>query len=335
MTARLLVMVVVLLTPAVSAAQDVPAAVKALAARLDGLGELRGKNVGVAGFPLASGGASALGAFIADQLDEAVVGRAAAGGFTVVARAQMCQLAREYKLWLDDRFDAAASKKIGNLTAADFLLSGQLTPLGRNATVSASLVDTQSGRLVWKRSETFTVTDDVKRLIDSRVASDPCTPEGGAAPATAPPPPDGSRLTVAVSAERSSYRIGDTVRFRARVNRDAYLTLINVGTSGDVTILFPNRFHPSNFVRAGEEVVIPPPDAGFTLRVQPPAGTDHVRAVATSEPVTFIPSDFAGQAFRSLDRVQTRSLSVEMAKELDKIAPDRRADHVISVEVRP
>ena len=322
-------------------AQDLVAALRTLATRLDGVAELRGKNIGVTAFPTSTGHHTALSAFVADQFDEAIVGRAGANGFTVVSRAQMCQVIREYKLWLDDRFDSAASKKIGNLTPADLLLSGQLTLLGRTSTVSVGLLDTKTWRLVWKGSASFGVNDDIKRLFESRAGADACMGNeppvvASAVPAPAAPAPDPARLSVRVSAEKTSYRIGENVRFRLHVNRDAYVTLVNVGTSGDVIVLFPNRLHPDHFVRGGQDILIPPHDAGFTLRVQPPAGTDHVRAIATIDPVKFVPGDFTGGAtFRSLDRVQTRSMTVEMAKELDRIAPDRRADHVISVEVRP
>jgi TolB-like protein len=344
MTRWLLVLVLALAGVGVTAradAQDLATALRTLAAQLDRVAELRGKNVGVAAFPTPGGRLTELGAFVADQLDEAMIGRAATAGFSVVSRAQLCQVIREYKLWLDDRFDPAASKKIGNLSPADFLLSGQLTPLGRTATLSVKLVDTKTGRLLWGNSATFGVNEDIKRLIDSSGSgSDRCA--GDAAPTTVPTPPpvatpDPMRLAVQVSAEKSRYRIGEAVRFRLKVNRDAYVTLVDVGTSGDVTVLFPNRFHPNHFVRGGEEVLIPPQDAGFRLTVQGPPGTDHVRAIATVEPVRFLLGDFAAQGtvFRSLDRVQTRSMTVEMTKELDKVAPDQRADHVIAVEIRP
>ena len=317
-------------------AQDLVAALRTLAIKLDSVAELRGKYVGVAGFPTTGGRLSELSAFVADQFDEAIVGRAASGGFTVVSRAQVCQIAREYKLWLDDRFDAAASKKIGNLIAADYLLGGQLTPFGKTATVSASLVDTKTGRLVWKGSTSVAVDEGIKRLMESRAGGDQCGPETPPA-TTVADQSDASRLAVKVSTDQPTYRIGDSVRFRVQVNRDAYVTLVDVGTSGDVTILFPNRLHADNLVRAGQEVVIPPLDAGFTLTVQAPAGTDHIRAIATIDPVTFVPGDFGrqGGTFRSLDRVQTRNMTVEMTKELGKIAPEKRADHVIAVGIRP
>jgi Domain of unknown function (DUF4384) len=41
--------------------------------------------------------------------------------------------------------------------------------------------------------------------------------------------------------QAGEYRIGDRVVFCFRVSRESYVTLLNVGTSGKRTILFPTR----------------------------------------------------------------------------------------------
>ena len=81
--------------------------------------------------------------------------------------------------------------------------------------------------------------------------------------------------------------------------------------------------------------MIPPADSGFTLTVQPPAGLEQVRAVATEERVRFQASDFGtgGAMFRSLDRAQTRNLVVGIKAERERIAPGKWAEEVIRVEV--
>ena len=47
-------------------------------------------------------------------------------------------------------------------------------------------------------------------------------------------------------------RIGDTLRFNFKANRDCYLAMINVGTSGKVYILFPNPLFPDGRIEAGK-----------------------------------------------------------------------------------
>lgn len=78
----------------------------------------------------------------------------------------------------------------------------------------------------------------------------------------------------------------DTIRFQVQAERDCYLTVLDVGTSGQITVLFPNRFHAVNFARAGEIYQIPPADQpGFRIRVQPPAGRELVTVIATEKPL--------------------------------------------------
>ena len=64
----------------------------------------------------------------------------------------------------------------------------------------------------------------------------------------------------------------DKVNFRVQADRDCYITVLDIGTSGKVTVLFPNRFHPDNRVRAGQTYVLPSPDRPtFQIAVSPPS----------------------------------------------------------------
>ena len=57
-----------------------------------------------------------------------------------------------------------------------------------------------------------------------------------------------------------AFRRGDRIKLHVMSNQDGYLTLVNVGTSGRTTVLFPSA-SPSgsgNFVKAGTDYAIPP-----------------------------------------------------------------------------
>lgn len=94
-----------------------------------------------------------------------------------------------------------------------------------------------------------------------------------------------STFRVALRADHKGaegYRVGDVVRFHFRSDRDCYLTLIDIGTSGKVTVLYPNQRHVDTFVPAGQEVTIP--EETFKIRAQGPTGLEMVVAVATTRP---------------------------------------------------
>jgi hypothetical protein len=86
---------------------------------------------------------------------------------------------------------------------------------------------------------------------------------------------------------------GNSLQLAVRVNKNAYLTIVDVDAQGSLNLLFPNnsqrpQFLPQGFVRAGETVVIPdsltPQNAaGFYWDYSPPKGMDTLRVFACSD----------------------------------------------------
>lgn len=334
--------------PAFAQGDPVSGAINRVAARVQELSAIKGKKVGIYEFEMSGGTRTELGLFVADQLDVALTGRASAGGFEVLGRGQICQVIRENKLLVDDRWDPALQSKLGRFGHADFLVAGRLTSLGKEVALTVRLVDTETLRQIWADSLRFPLDEGLKGLVSRPISGDGCDVMAASAVTAAPPstptpsPASGDKLQARVWTDKPLYRIGESIRFGLRVNRDAYVTLINIGTSGDVTIIYPNRFHPNHFLRGGQDVIIPAPDAGFTLTVQGPPGFDQVRAIVTEEPVQLRVDDVgrAGEAgspkvaFRSLDRAQTRNLAVDLKTARERLGSGRWAEEVIAVEVK-
>jgi len=116
-------------------------------------------------------------------------------------------------------------------------------------------------------------------------------------------------------------QVGDVIRFNFKAERDCYLSLINVGTSGKVTVLFPNEYRPDGWIQGGKvyqtgtEGEMP-----FRIRAGGPAGRELVKVIATLEPLDFASlkmgvaagagtrsiaagTDFAGELSRDLAAV--------------------------------
>lgn len=114
----------------------------------------------------------------------------------------------------------------------------------------------------------------------------------------------GSRdIKVVPSSKGAEYRVGDNIAVHFRADRDCYLTLVNIGTSGKLTILFPNAFHRDDFVSANKEYEIPAEGYGFEYELQGPPGVEKLKAIATLEKVELLESQFApdGSLFRTVD----------------------------------
>jgi hypothetical protein len=83
-----------------------------------------------------------------------------------------------------------------------------------------------------------------------------------------PPEPEGVML-----------RTGDRVRIEASADRDGYLTVFNVGPTGDLSLLYPTATGAPVAVPAHQQVVI------REVLVRPPAGSERVFAVWSRGPV--------------------------------------------------
>ena len=121
----------------------------------------------------------------------------------------------------------------------------------------------------------------------------------------------------------NTYAIGEQVRLFVRANKDAFVTVLNVGASGQTTILFPNTHQREMKVAANEVVEIPPPGSGASIRVSGPTGNELIKVVASTESTPFFsagastaagPFALRGGGSRSL----VRDLQVTMDSETEQ-----------------
>ena len=110
----------------------------------------------------------------------------------------------------------------------------------------------------------------------------------------------------AASSAPAAYRIGDAIKVGFSADRDCYLTLLNIGTSGKLTVLFPNATQPDNFIAADSVHEIPGPDDGFEYRLQGPPGREGLKAVATLDKVDLGAAHFTpeGDLFRTVSAAE-------------------------------
>lgn len=79
------------------------------------------------------------------------------------------------------------------------------------------------------------------------------------------------------------YKQGEKIIINFQTNADGYLTLYDIDTRGEVSVLFPNRHQPDNFVRAGRTYTLPDVSYPYDLLVEGPEGIEYVDAVASTD----------------------------------------------------
>lgn len=100
--------------------------------------------------------------------------------------------------------------------------------------------------------------------------------------------PKGKRIAFDTWVNRKdlTYRVGDTLAVSVKPKSDAYITILNVGSSGAVTLLYPNHFQRDAKVKAGTTVRIPSKKAKWQISVGGPRGVDLVKVIASKKPLT-------------------------------------------------
>jgi hypothetical protein len=121
-------------------------------------------------------------------------------------------------------------------------------------------------------------------------------------PATAGPASYG----LSVRSDRPAYRVGEAVQLSVSTTRDCRLTLISVGASGNAVQLFPNTAQRDNLVRAGQAVLVPPPQSQLQIVARAPAGVEAIMAVCreAASPVPAL-ADASQGGFSALGTLQT------------------------------
>jgi hypothetical protein len=130
---------------------------------------------------------------------------------------------------------------------------------------------------------------------------------------------------LALTSDRSDYKVNDLPVFSITSKEDCHLTLINVDASGEGTVIFPNKFQQDNFLTAGKEVKFPGPDAPFQFRLKDP-GTETVIAIcnATGKTADGIKHDFKKRQFTELGNYRGFLTRQIVAEAKDKLAEGQK-----------
>lgn len=174
----------------------------------------------------------------------------------------------------------AIVRNIGNADAGAFVVDLQ-DSVGQTRQALTGLRAGASVRLDFARrlnssSETFTVAADALRQV---AESDETNNSRQITVRSSTP----SQLSISISADKTSYRIGDRLQISLRIGAQAYVYVYDVDPAGRVSQVFPNSFSRQNLLGAG--VYTLPDGAAYTLVITGPEGTEYLHAVAITQAV--------------------------------------------------
>ena len=122
-------------------------------------------------------------------------------------------------------------------------------------------------------------------------------------PMAVAPAAGAERLSVVAWVDQAdrTYAVGERVRLFVRANKEANLAVLNVGATGQTTVLFPNAYQPQIRVAAHEVAEIPPPGSGASIRVSGPTGREFIRVIASTQPIPVSAGGVEAGPFGSLE----------------------------------
>ena len=231
--------------------------------------------------------------------------------------------------------DSGARIQVGGPTGRELI---KVIATTRPTPLFAAVKTTGAGPFTALDTDTRSVARDLQVTMDSEaeqewdeynkvittIASRPAAvvpmapaPAGTAWPAT----PFGLRLATG----KPVYRIGEPVSLYASADVACYLTLVNVGSSGQVRVLLPNAAQPQNLLPAGQTVVFPVAASNLQLTPIGPAGVETVVAVCSTDNQPVFPAGLSyGQGGFAALADGREAVSRDLAVVTAAPAPSRR-----------
>jgi hypothetical protein len=130
-------------------------------------------------------------------------------------------------------------------------------------------------------------------------------------------------------------QVGQTVKYRIESNSEGYLVLLNIGSTGNITLLFPNQLNQEFQVPKGS-VEFPSTKDGFQIQIKEPIGKEYIIAyLLSSNPFknelwknSLKKETFLSQSLQELVEETKEKDAFDLEEQLIKVlpAPSKPAD---------
>jgi hypothetical protein len=107
------------------------------------------------------------------------------------------------------------------------------------------------------------------------------------------PPRETFGVELSVPGGEARFRVGEWIQFQARVARQGYFTLVDLGTDGTISVLYPLDGE-SPQLAPDRPATIPDPEIREPLQAAEPFGRGAVRAFVTPRPLVISPAGGGG-----------------------------------------
>lgn len=138
-------------------------------------------------------------------------------------------------------------------------------------------------------------------------------------------------VRVDVNHDSHVYEFGDVLEVTVVSEEPGYLYLIYCMADGKVCTLFPNEFDDDHRIEAHQPLTVPGPDAGFRMRIGPPAGDELLKAVVTRErlPVEVV-RKLVEKTSKAIQENNEKGVFLEA---VDRLDPSQWSEHQVKLRI--
>lgn len=145
----------------------------------------------------------------------------------------------------------------------------------------------------------------------------------------------GFDLEIATRPSSHTFRAGEAIAIRITPSRRSYVTVLNLGADGTLSVLFPNSHAESLPVEAGQTLLLPRPSDPFRIEATAPPGNargpEQILVVATLDPVDFRPPSPSDKEL--VPGEEATSVLTALNRWLVRIPANRRVEALWEYEV--
>lgn len=201
---------------------------------------------------------------------------------TVVERRKLNAVLREQALSQTGIIEEGAAIKAGRMIGAQKIILGEFEINDKNScSINTRLVDIEKGNVEgqWiiteiKKKKIDKYLEEVSKGVVEKIKNQVALEN------IAKLENKDAKFQVSVSTEKNSYKFGEVLNIGLTANKNCYAYLFDIGTSGKIHLLFPNKNQPNNTIPANQKIKI------GNILVGPPEGVEMVKVIATLDSIT-------------------------------------------------
>lgn len=214
-----------------------------------------------------------------DRIQDKLV---ASKAIVVIERANISSILDETKMAQSGLIDDETAIKAGKLIGADLMLFGNIGVTQQNRYhISSRLVEIEAGKVIKQWTGTDLQKKEIQNYINV-VSADiiHIAKRKKALSNIASIENTNQTFSVEMETKRDTYAFGEVFDLVIKPQKSSFIYVFDVGTSGNIHLLFPNRLQMDNHIQESDSIVIQ------NLRVGPPEGVEMIKTIATRDSIT-------------------------------------------------